>query len=59
LKKIKSNPPPVPTKKNIKMVHEFSHKGYADDGTKKVNQDNFFKYKNLGGNPNQMFFGVW
>lgn len=59
LKKIKSNPIPKVANKNIKMIHEFSHIGYADDGTKKMNQDVFFKYKNLGGNPDQVFFGVW
>ncbi len=57
LKKLKSAP--KETKKNIRQIHEFSHIGYSDDGTKKVNQDVFFKYKNLGGNPNQIYFGVW
>jgi hypothetical protein len=57
LKRIKAAP--KKTKKNIKITHEFSHIGYSDDGTKKVNQDVYFKYKNLGGNSNQIYFGVW
>jgi hypothetical protein len=59
MKRIKSNQLQKETKKNIKMIHEFSHIGYADDGTKKINQDNYFKFKNLGGNPNHFYFGVW
>ena len=48
----------IPQKKIIKSIHEFSKVGYSGS-SKKVNQDIYFVYKNLGGNTNHIFLGVW
>jgi hypothetical protein len=40
-------------------MHDFTRTGFSGYGVKKVNQDNFFIYKNFLGNPNYMFLGVW
>ncbi len=46
-------------RKNIRTMHDFTRTGFSGYGVKKVNQDNFFIYKNFLGNPNYMFLGVW
>jgi hypothetical protein len=46
-------------KKTIKLIHEFSKVGYQGYGNKKVNQDNYFVYKNFAGNPNHYYMSVW
>lgn len=45
-------------KRIIKSIHEFSRVGYSGS-SKKVNQDNYFVYRNIGGNQNHIFLGVW
>ena len=53
--------PPVlkQVKKSIKLIHEFSKVGYNGYGNKKINQDNYFVYKNFVGNPNHYYMAVW
>lgn len=48
-----------PLQKNIKNIHEFTKVGYSGPGVKKVNQDNFFVYRNFNGSPNNIFMSVW
>lgn len=45
--------------KNIKMIHEYSKVGYSGYGVKKVNQDNYFVFKNFVSNPNHIYMAVW
>lgn len=45
--------------KTIKNIHEFTKVGYSGPGVKKVNQDNFFVYRNFNGSPNNIFMSVW
>ena len=45
--------------KTIKKMHDITKKGYSGEGVKKINQDNFFIYKNFNNNPNSIYFGVW
>jgi hypothetical protein len=51
--------PNKPLQKNIKNIHEFTKVGYSGPGVKKVNQDNFFVYRNFNGSPNNIFMSVW
>jgi len=44
--------------KTIKKMHDITKKGYSGEGVKKINQDNFFIYKNFNNNPNSIYFGV-
>jgi hypothetical protein len=46
-------------KKSIKLIHEFSKVGYNGYGNKKVNQDNYFVFKNFVGNPHHYYMAVW
>ncbi len=48
-----------PLQKTIKNIHEFTKVGYSGPGVKKVNQDNFFVYRNFNGSPNNIFMSVW
>jgi len=48
-----------PLHKIIKNIHEFTKVGYSVPGVKKVNQDNFFVYRNFNGSPNNIFMSVW
>ena len=47
------------TIKTIKNIHDITKTGFSGTGVKKVNQDNFFIYKNFNSNPNSIYFGVW
>lgn len=47
------------TIKTIRCIHDITKTGFSGTETKKVNQDNFFIYKNFNSNPNSIFFGVW
>jgi hypothetical protein len=40
-------------------MHDITKKGFSGEGVKKINQDNFFIYKNFNNNPNSIYFGVW
>ena len=55
--------PPSPTvkqvKKIIRAIHEFSKVGFNGFGNKKVNQDNYFVFKNFVGNSSHYYMGVW
>jgi hypothetical protein len=49
-------------KKSIKSIQELSKTGFSGEGNpKKINQDNFFIYKNFLNNiyNNAIYFGVW
>jgi hypothetical protein len=46
-------------KKTIKLIHEYSKVGFSGYGAKKVNQDNYFVFKNFVNNPNHIFMAVW
>jgi hypothetical protein len=46
-------------KKKIKTIHEYSRVGFSGYGVKKVNQDNFFVFKNFVSNPNHIYMAVW
>lgn len=48
-----------PTQKFIKNIHEFTKVGFSGHGVKKVNQDNFFVFRNFNGSPNNIFMAVW
>ncbi len=48
-----------PVKKKIKNMHDYTKVGFSGYGAKKVNQDNFFMFKNFVGNPNHIFMSVW
>ncbi len=58
---IESAPGPIikSGKKIIKLIHEFSKVGFNGYGNKKVNQDNYFVFKNFVGNPNHYYMAVW
>lgn len=46
-------------KKVIKRMHDFSKTGYSGEDEKKVNQDNYFVFKNFVNSPHNMFMAVW
>ncbi len=46
------------TIKEIKKIETLSKKGYSGKGIKKINQDNYFIYKNFTHNPDNIFLGV-
>lgn len=46
-------------KKKIKTIHEFTKVGFSGYGVKKVNQDNYFIFRNFSGNPNYIYMAVW
>lgn len=41
------------------MMYEITRTGFTGQVQKKVNQDNFFIYKNFNNIPDSMFIGVW
>jgi hypothetical protein len=45
--------------KLIKNIHEFTKVGFSGHGVKKVNQDNFFVFRNFNGSQNNIFMAVW
>jgi hypothetical protein len=50
---------PTTTKKIIRNIQEFTRVGFSGYGVKKVNQDNFFVFKNFVGNPSYYYMSVW
>jgi hypothetical protein len=54
-----SPPSSLQIKKTIKLIHEYSKVGFSGYGVKKVNQDNYFIFKNFVNNPNHIFMAVW
>ena len=44
--------------KEIKKIETLTKKGYSGKGIKKINQDNYFIYKNFSHNPDNIFLGV-
>jgi len=48
-----------PPQKIIKNIHEFTKVGFSGQGVKKVNQDNYFVYRNFNGSPYNIFMSVW
>ena len=44
--------------KEIKKIETLSKKGYSGKGIKKINQDNYFIYKNFTHNPDNIYLGV-
>jgi len=44
--------------KYVRSMHELSKKGFAGENVKKVNQDNYFVYKNFLNDPNSMYISV-
>ena len=45
--------------KFIKNINEFTKVGFSGQGVKKVNQDNFFVFRNFNGSPQNIFMSVW
>ena len=45
-------------RKKILCMHEFSKTGYAGEDEKKVNQDNYFVFRNFMNDVNYIFMGV-
>jgi hypothetical protein len=43
----------------IKNIYELSKTGFAGQNKKKINQDNYFIYKNFNNNRDSIFYGVW
>ena len=50
--------PSDPASKKINQIESICKKGFAGPGVKKINQDNFFIYKNFLDNPDHIFIGV-
>ena len=46
------------TIKEIKKIETLTKKGYSGKGIKKINQDNYFIYKNFTHNPDNIYLGV-
>ena len=49
---------PKEIRKKILCMHEFSKTGYAGEDEKKVNQDNYFVFRNFVNNVNYIFMAV-
>ena len=49
---------PKQIRKKILCMHEFSKTGYAGEDEKKVNQDNYFVFRNFVNNVNYIFMAV-
>lgn len=49
---------PIP-KKIITKIDTISKVGFSGPGFKKVNQDNYFIFKNLNDEPDTLYIGVW
>ena len=47
-----------PENKKIIIMDSICKKGFSGAGIKKINQDNFFMFKNFVNNPNYIYFGV-
>ena len=54
-KNLKSSEPSI---KKLLRIESICKKGFAGPGVKKINQDNFFIYKNFLDNPDNIFLGV-
>ena len=52
------NKKPNEIRKKILCMHEFSKTGYAGEDEKKVNQDNYFVFRNFVNNVNYIFMAV-
>ena len=52
------NNTPKEIRKKILCMHEFSKTGYAGEDEKKVNQDNYFVFRNFVNNVNYIFMAV-
>jgi serine/threonine protein phosphatase PrpC len=52
------NKMPTEIRKKILCMHEFSKTGYAGEDEKKVNQDNYFVFRNFVNNVNYIFMAV-
>ena len=52
------NKTPKEIRKKILCMHEFSKTGYAGEDEKKVNQDNYFVFRNFVNNVNYIFMAV-
>ena len=46
------------SEKSIEKIESISQKGYAGENIEKINQDNFFIYKNFMNNSKYLFMGV-
>jgi serine/threonine protein phosphatase PrpC len=49
---------PIQIRKKILCMHEFSKTGYAGEDEKKINQDNYFVFRNFMNNVNYIFMAV-
>ena len=47
------------TLKKINKINHITQTGFSGTEIKKVNQDNFFIFKDFNCNPNSIYFGVW
>ena len=54
----KNEETPKQTRKKILCMHEFSKTGYAGEDEKKVNQDNYFVFRNFMNDVNYIFMAV-
>ena len=55
---VKEENSPKEIRKKILCMHEFSKTGYAGEDEKKVNQDNYFVFRNFLNNVNYIFMAV-
>ena len=53
-----NNISPKQVRKKILCMHEFSKTGYAGEDEKKINQDNYFVFRNFVNNVNYIFMAV-
>jgi hypothetical protein len=51
--------PPKKLKKKILYMNDISKIGFSGQNNKKVNQDNFFIYKNFCNDPHAIYMAVW
>ena len=56
--KLREKSPKELAEKTIEKMDSISQKGYTGEDVEKINQDNFFIYKNFMNNPNYIFMGV-
>jgi hypothetical protein len=47
------------TSKRIRSIYELSKIGFSGYGVKKINQDNYFIFKNFNDDPTSLFMAVW
>jgi len=58
IQKQNNNISPKQVRKKILCMHEFSKTGYAGEDEKKINQDNYFVFRNFVNNVNYIFMAV-